>query len=268
MKFALTATPSQARFAPILLRGHVADAFEMASELGYDGVELHLRQPGDINRAAVEQLMADHGLQVPALGTGMAAGEDGLTFADADPDIRRRAVQRIKEQVDLAASLNAAVCIGLIRGAAGSDESKHALVLRHTEECCHAAHDMGVTLLVEPINRYETNYVNTVEDALDMVSRIGAPNLKLLIDTFHMNIEEVDIASAVRHAGPHLGYVHLVDSNRQAPGHGHTDFQSVLQALMDVDYNGYLSFETLPLPNPRQAAEDAIHTVRGILATL
>lgn len=268
MKFALTATPSEARFAPILVRGDVAQAFRLASELGYDGVELHLRQPGDINRAAVERLMSDYGLQVPALGTGMAAGEDGLTFADTNPDIRRRAVDRIKAQVELAASFGAAVVLGLVRGSPGADEARRATVLRHTEDCCRAAQDAGGTLLLEPINRYETDYVNTIGDAVQVVSKIGAPNLRLLIDTFHMNIEEADMAAAVRRAGPHLGYVHLVDSNRQVPGRGHVDFREVLQALLDIGYRGYLSFEALPMPTPIQAAEDAIRTVKGIIETL
>jgi len=272
MKTALTVTPSEARFAPILLRGEIADAFVLAAELDYDGVELHLRQLSDIDRAATCKLVADYGMGVPTLGTGMAAGEDGLTFADPDPEIRRRAVERVSEHIDLAADLDSAVTIGSLSGQLGSDMQqrpvRRAAALACLEKCCQIAAAVGVTILLEPINRYECDYMNTVEDALGVIKQIGAPNLKLLADTFHMNIEEADIAASLRRAGPNLGHVHLADSNRQAPSHGHLDVRGVLQALGDINYQEYLSFEVLPLPNPRQAAEDAIRTVRNILSDL
>jgi sugar phosphate isomerase/epimerase len=272
VKLALTATPSQARFAPILLRGDIAEAFALAADLGYDGVEIHLRQPGDIDWAAVRKLSTEYGLGVPTLGTGMAAGEDGLTFPDPDPDIRRRAVERVKEHIALAAYLGSAVTIGSLNGRLGPDPQqrpvRRAYALDCLQECCQAAADAGVTLLLEALNRYECDYLNTLEDALDVVAQLGAANLKLLADTFHMNIEEVDIAASLRRAGPSLGHVHLVDSNRQAPGHGHLDVRSALQALSDVGYPDYVSFEVLPLPDPLQAAGDAIRTVRGMMQDL
>jgi sugar phosphate isomerase/epimerase len=272
VKIALTATPSQARFAPIVLRGGIDDAFALAAELGYDGVELHLRQPGDIDAAAARKLCVRYGLGVPTLGTGMAAGEDGLTFSDPDPDVRHKAVERIQEHIALAAYLDSAVTIGLIHGRLGSDSeqrpARRAAGLACLDECCRSALAYGVTLLLEPINRYETDYLNTIEETLDAIEEIGAPNLKLLADTFHMNVEEVDMAAALRRAGPRLGHVHLVDSNRQAPGYGHVDMRSILQALSGIHYQGYLSFEVLPLPESRQVARDAICFTRSLLEVI
>jgi sugar phosphate isomerase/epimerase len=123
-------------------------------------------------------------------------------------------------------------------------------------------------MLLEPLNRYEGDYLNTIEDVLAVIHEIEASNLKILADTFHMNIEEADITASFRRAGESLGHVHLVDSNRQAPGHGHLDIKSVLKVLRDMNYQGYISFETLPLPNPRQAIEDAIRTAKTILSGL
>ena len=267
----LSATPSEAYFAPFLLRGvDPADAFALAGELGYDGVEMHLRQASDIDRAAVRQLASDHGLTVPTLGTGLAAGMDGLTFASPDPVIRRRAVERVKQHIDLAAWLNASVIIGSLSGRVGNDpEQRQALratALDCLAECCRAAADAGVTMLLEALNRYECDYLNTIQDVLDVIAEIRAPNLKVLADTFHMNIEEIDIAASLRRAGDKLGHVHLADTNRQAPGHGHLNVGSVLQALQDISYRGYISFEVFPKPDARQAAADAIQTVKGILA--
>jgi sugar phosphate isomerase/epimerase len=89
-----------------------------------------------------------------------------------------------------------------------------------------------------------------------------------LADTFHMNIEEAHITASLRTAGSELGHVHLADSNRQAPGYGHLDVHNVLGVLQEMGYRGYLSFEILPLPTFRQAAEDAIRTVKKILSKL
>jgi len=271
MKLALTATPSQARFAPILLRGQMDEALAVAAELGYDGIELHLRVPDDIERVAVNRLAEHHGLGFAMLGTGMAASEDRLTFSDTDFHIRHQAVERVLAHIDLAAYLGGApVAIGLIRGSVGKDAEQCAVRWEYVQECllycCRRAEIQGVDLLLEPINRYETDCGNTVAEVLYFIERVNSPCLKLLADTFHMNIEEVDICASLRLAGSRLGHVHLVDSNRQVVGHGHLDVHAVLQTLRDMGYGGYLSFEALPLPDPRQAAEDAIRYVRALLA--
>ncbi len=271
MKIALTATPSVARFAPILWRGHVQAAFELAAELGYDGVELHLRSPDDIEPEAVRALQEKHGLGVPTIGTGMAAGEDGLTFTDPNPSVRRRAVARVAEHIRLAAKIRSAVTIGLIRGKLGTDherEARRTAMLECVQHCCRLAAAEGVALFLEPLNRYEADDLTTLDRASEVIRELNAPNLKLLADTFHMNIEEVDPAASLRRHAAVLGHVHLVDSNREVPGHGHVDMKAILQALLAVGYQGYLCFEVLPLPDPRQAASDGIQTVREILASL
>jgi sugar phosphate isomerase/epimerase len=271
VKIALTATPSVARFAPILWRGGVAEAFELAAELGYDGVELHLRSPDDIELEAVRALQEKHGLGVPTIGTGMAAGEDGLTFTDPDPEIRQRAVARVAEHIRLAAVIRSAVTIGLIRGKLGADQhrgARRAAMLDCVQKCCRLAAAEGVTLFLEPLNRYEGDDLATLDQAAEMIRELNAPNLKLLADVYHMNIEEVDIAASLRrHAGV-LGHVHLVDNNREVPGHGHVDMRVILQALLAIGYQGYVCFEVLPLPDARKAASDGIQTVRGILTSL
>ncbi len=272
MKIALTATQSEVPGGPIIMQGSTKDAFALASQLGYDGIELHIHRPSQINRDEVKRLADKYGLGIPTLGTGMAATQEGLTFADPDPEIRRRAVTRIKEHIALAAHLNSAVTIGSINGRLGNDPQKRPIlreaVLDCLKKCSSAAAEAGVTILLEPLNRYECDYLNTLEEGVRVISQIGMPSLKLLADTFHMNIEEADITASLRRVGPELRHVHLADTNRQAPGYGHLDVRGVLWVLRDMGYQGYLSFEVLPLPTFRQAAEGAIHTVREILSKL
>jgi len=273
MKVALTATPSRVPFAPIVVQGGVAEGFSLAAELGYDGVELHLRQPSDIDPGEVMRLASRYGLGVPTLGTGLAASEDGLTFTDADRDVRRRAVDRVKEHVRLAADLGSAVTIGRLSGRVGQggekqQRARRADSLTCIEEVCRGAEAVGVTVLLEPLNRYECDYINTVRDVLCIVQEIGAHNLQLLADTFHMNIEEADIGASLQQAGSLLRHVHFVDSNRQAPGRGHLDMAAILQTLRQIGYQGYLSLEILPVPGPREALEHGISSISATLAKL
>lgn len=270
MKLAVTATPSEARFAAILLRGAIAETFALASQYGYDGIEVHLRDPHDVDWEEIVELSQRYSLPVTTLGTGMAAGMDGLTFTDANSEVRMRAVGRVKEHIQLAARLGSAVTIGVLNGNLGNDVDQAAQARKHhfacLQECCHAAADVGVPLLLEPLNRYECDWLNTTEDALAVIEQLGAANLKYLADTYHMNIEEVDIAASIRRAGDSLGYVHLVDSNRCGPGQGHLAFREVLNALIDVNYDGFLSFECLPRPDVDSVLKNSLCYVKELLA--
>src|SRR5262249_37149248 len=124
------------------------------------------------------------------------------------------------------------------------------------------AHGYGVPILFEPLNRFETNVINTVEQALTLLRQLRTQNIKLLCDLFHMNIEEVSIEGALRTAGNSLGHVDFVDSNRLAMGSGHIDPAPVKRALYEIGYNGYLSAEALPVPTPAEAAQRTIATFR------
>jgi len=131
---------------------------------------------------------------------------------------------------------------------------------------CELAGRLAVTILLEPLNRYECDYINRLADVAAIAAEIGAPNLKLLADTFHMNIEEPDIAASLKAAGRLLGHVHLADTNRQAPGHGHLDIPAILSALDEMGYQGYLSFEVFPVPDARTAIRDGVAAVEAARA--
>ncbi len=268
--FAITATPSQPRQAPLLLCGDVADAFRQAAELGCHGVELHIRRAEDLNSQAVKQLVATYGLPVPTLGTGMAAA-DGLSLCDPHQEVRARTVDRVRGHIELAAVIGSAVTIGILSGKLGDCSGEERFRRRRQgleslSELCALARGAGVTVLLEPLNRYECDYINTLADAMQVKDEIGASNLKLLADTYHMNIEEADLSASLKAVGALLGHVHLADTNRQAPGHGHLDVAEVLGALAEIGYQGYLAFEVFPLPDARTAILDCMTMVRTALS--
>jgi sugar phosphate isomerase/epimerase len=269
VRIAITATPSQPRNAPLLLCGDLADAFRQAAESGYQGVEIHMRRAEDVDVEAVRRLAADYCLGVPTLGTGMA-GADGLSFADPDPEIRARTVERVQGHIAFAAEVGSAVTIGTLSGklgdcAAEERRGRRSRAIECLDQVCRRAARSGVTVLLEPLNRYECDYINTLENGMKVAAEIAAPNLKLLADTFHMNIEEVDLATSLKAAGSSIGHVHLADTNRQAPGHGHLDVAGILATLEGISYPGYISFEVFPLPNASVAIRDGINAVRAAL---
>lgn len=268
MKFALTATPIPLRSAPILLCGPVEKAFEVAARHGYDGVELHLRDRGDVDAAAVRKLMKTKGLSVTTLGTGIAALEYGINFAHPEAGIRKKAVEHVKTIIELAGELGSAVTIGSFSGKAGKGEDRQVrrkAAIECVGRCAAAARKAGVTILYEPLNRYENDYLNNVADGLEALDQLGTANVKLLCDTYHMNIEEVDFVEALKRAGDRLGYVHLVDSNRCGPGMGHSPIGEIVAGLSKMAYEGYLSFECLPVPDGETAALESIQYVKKLL---
>ena len=265
LKCIAVSTPG-ARFPALAVRENLRDGIRMAAEMGYDAVELHIRDPKEIDAEGIDELLRHCRLTVPTIGTGQAYGEEGLSFADPAPEIRRKAVQRIKEQMDLASRLGIPrVTIGLIRGTAGSGEDRdraETCVEECLAECL--AHNPAVTLVLEPINRYETSLYNNTASAKEAIDRIGKPNLKMLIDTFHMNIEEPDICRSIRHAGDCISHVHFADSNRWAPGCGHIDFPGILRALRDIGYRGAICAEILPTPTPEESLRLTIEYFRKL----
>ncbi len=268
MKFALTATPIPVRSAPILLCCSVEKAFEVAARYGYDGVELHLRNREDVNVAAVRKQMKTKELSVTTLGTGIAAVEYGINFAHPEAGVRKKAVEHVKALIELAGELGSAVTIGLFNGKAGNGadrEARRRAAIECVGQCAAAAQKAGVTILYEPLNRYENDYLNKVADGLEVLDQLGTANVKLLCDTYHMNIEEVDFVEALKRAGDRLGYVHLVDSNRCGPGMGHLPIGEIMAGLSEMAYEGYLSFECLPVPDGETAAMESVKYVKKLL---
>ncbi|MFQ6672056.1 MAG: TIM barrel protein, partial [Candidatus Tectimicrobiota bacterium] len=135
-------------------------------------------------------------------------------------------------------------------------------------ECAALAEEEGVRLVLEPLNRYETNLVNTVAEALQLIKEVGSEAMGLLFDTFHANIEEPSIEGSIRAAGSRLLHVHVADSNRWHPGAGHIDFAQIVATLREVGYDGYLSAEILPLPDPHTCARKTIEFLGGLLANI
>jgi sugar phosphate isomerase/epimerase len=260
----------EARGGPFVFWGDLTAACKTAADLGFDAIELFPPSAMEVNAAGLRQLLDTHGLKLAAVGTGAGWIKHRLTLSSADRTTRERALTFISGVIDLAAEFAAPAVIGSMQGRFGDAgagqfadrESARAALRESLGGLSERAKRRGQPLLYEPLNRYETNLANTVESGLELIDSPGCDNVKLLADLFHMNIEETDIAQALRAAGPHLGHVHFVDSNRRPAGCGHLDYGPIAASLRLVAYGGYASAEALPWPDSKAAAEQTMKSFR------
>ncbi len=260
MKLSLVISTSDAGFDALAFKGDLESGIEMAKDIGYDGVEIAIRDPKVVNVAEIKKIAAERGLTIPAVGTGQAFLVEKLSLTSKDEELRKGAVKRLKEHVDFASELGAMVIIGLIRGFIGDRDREEAIsdFVNGVREVAEYAKEKGVSLVIEPLNRYESDFLNTAEETLEILDEIGYENVGVLLDTFHMNIEEPRIEESIVMSKDRLFHFHVADSNRWAPGYGHLDFRGIINTLDKIDYSGFISVECMPLPGgPRESAEKA-----------
>ena len=267
MKLCIVLSTHAAQFQAVAFKGDFETNVAKIAGWGYDGVELAIRDPKLVNGDELARVISAHGLTMPAIGTGQAWGEEGLSFTSDDASVRAAAIERIKSHVPIAARFDALIILGLIRGITPkgqTHEQSMAYLVEALQECADVAAETGVRFALEPLNRYETDLIHTVADGLDLVERVGAENFGLLLDTFHMNIEDAVIEESIRACGDRIFHFHVADSNRWYPGAGHLDFESILDALYATGYQGYVSGEFMPLPDADTSAEQSIAYLRQI----
>lgn len=236
--------------------GNVAieEVISRVSRIGFDGIEL-VGEPDLYDGEQIRKLTMDFGLKVQSI-CGMHPGpEDGDLRALGHPQESERllAIDYVKRCVDLAVEVGARSVL-VVPSLVGQPEcfvSKSDDLSRATESLVTAAEyaeEHNIILTIEPINRYEVGLIHTLSDAIDLANRIGHSCVRIMGDTFHMQLEERDgIPGAVRSAGQHwLQHLHVADNTREAPGKGTMPWRDILRALFDIDYQGGISFEPLP----------------------
>lgn len=269
MIISATFTPNPSLFAPILFTGDIAENLKQIAHIGYSGAELYVSDPHRIDTEQLAYLLSKHNLMLTAIGTGLSAVEEQLFFTSDDESVRRAAIQRVKDIIDAFADFKPAINIGTIKGrlAAASDEAQ-ARSRIHTalKECAVYAEQYGVQLVLEAINRYEQDYLNSLQDVVRLIDALEMPNIKVHADVFHMNIEEVSITDSLYRYRDYLGHIHFADNNRMYPGGGSIDFKEIFRTLRSIDYRGAVSVECLPRPDGKTAAIRAYQYLSTVLA--
>jgi D-psicose/D-tagatose/L-ribulose 3-epimerase len=234
--------------------------FSRIREWGFDGVELFLspEEPADIPRvkAALDRL--DLGR------TTCSVLPRDANLVSPDPRIRAHSIEFLKTCVDRTAELGGHLICGPMYAALGvmtgrgRTEEEWGWAIAGLRSVAQHAQTRGVVLCLEPLNRFETYFLNTLEDAARLVHAVGAPNVKIHFDTFHANIEERHPAEALRSVARELGHVHISENDRGIPGTGHNDWKGILKTLKEIGYDGWLTLESFAQPEPDLAAAAAI----------
>ncbi len=264
MKSAVTISlVPEAKGGPFVFWDDLEGACAEARRIGFDAVEIF--PPGALDAAQLRELLDRHGLKLAAIGTGAGWVKHKLRLTDADPAIRKRALEFAAGIIANAGQLGAPAIIGSMQGrweGATSRSQAIAWLGDALEELAALAARHSQPLLFEPLNRYETNLFTQQGAAAIFLRELKSKNVLLLCDLFHMNIEEVSIADALLEAGPLVGHIHWADSNRRAMGLGHTDAGQIIAALRKIGFNGYLSAEVFAQPDSAGAARQSFENIR------
>jgi 5-keto-L-gluconate epimerase len=266
MKLSIVLSTQPTKFSALAYKGQLSENISQIKKLGYDGIELAVRDPNQLDVDNVISLLKENSLPVSAIGTGQAYGEEGLSFTNPKKEIRKEAISRIKSHIKLAEKFNAIIIIGLIRGNKDTELSSEIAenwLIDSLKECASANDE--IKFAVEPINSREANLITNVDAGLNLLEKINKKNVGLLLDTYHMNIEEQSMVESIKKTKDKLFHFHVADSNRWYPGAGNIDFQAVLNTLNEIKYDGYISAEIVPMPDPDTAAKNTIEYLRGLL---
>lgn len=229
-------------------------------EQGFDGVELPMLAPHGYPAAAIRRELERNALEC----TGCAVIPPGMSLFDPDAAIRQKAKQHVTDVVRLMAELGGKVVAGPVYSPVGwlpgrrrtADEWSRAIESYH--ELAAVLEECDVTLAIEPLNRFETFFLNTAADGVSLCDAVNHPRIGLLIDTFHSNIEEKDVAAAYTTAARHLKHVHTCENDRGTPGSGHVPWTQVFEAIKGTGYDGWLTIESFGFNIPEISGAAAI----------
>ena len=255
----------QASKGPFVFHDDLSAASREAAEIGFDAIELFAPSADAIRALPLRNVLKEHGLTLAAVGTGAGMVVHKLSLTDADASRRKAAEEFIRDIMRAGAEFRTPAIIGSMQGKwddVVSRDVARGYLQDALQRLGEEAESLEMTLLYEPLNRYETNMANTLAQGVELLTPLATRSVKLLADLFHMNIEEADMAAAIRTAGDHIGHVHFADSNRQAVGCGHTSMPSIVEALAEIRYDGYASAEVFPIPDSLTCARHTMESFR------
>jgi D-psicose/D-tagatose/L-ribulose 3-epimerase len=222
--------------------------FPQFKRWGFDTVEIPIENTSDIDPARVKKALDKYGLVCGTVCACVGPDRD----LRGTPKQQKDALQYMKRVIDQMVVLDCPAMIGPVYSSVGRADAvppkeykkQWRTVVKNLKTLCKYAEAKGKKIYMEPLNRFETDFINTCDQGLKMIAAVGSPALKLHLDTFHMNIEEKDQAAAIRKAGKKLGHFHACGSDRGTPGGDHIDWRSIARALKQIGYKNDVVIES------------------------
>jgi len=236
---------------------------------GYDGIELAIRDPEVLDADQIKACCRENNIEVIGLCTGEIFGSDGLGLVSQNTRTMEMAFQKLQQAIDLAGDLGSGVLvnIGRVRGSATTPAGiKTAVGI--FQSLSDFALEKDVRLILEPVNHYEVDFVHTTQEGIEIANSVNRPNFGLMLDTYHMNIEDQDLRASIQQAEKYCWHVHVSDNNRKYPGNAHICFSEIVRELDEINYDGYLSAEILPWPDPQTAGVETIEFLQKTIQSV
>ena len=231
-----------------LTTAEMAHLAPLVAKLGFDWIEVPLEGLGDVEVRQGREIARANGL---GLSCCAAMGPD-RDLIHPDSAIRASGMAYVRGAIEATQALGGTNLVGPLYSAVGRtwqqtpDERARDLdlLVSNLTLLAHYAGEHGVVLCLEPLNRFETSFINLAAQAIEVIDRVGHPACQIMLDTFHMNIEEKSLGDAIRAAGPRVKHMHLCENDRGAPGSGNVDWAGVAQGLRDIGYDGPVVIES------------------------
>jgi len=272
MRLGIAISTYETQFGPIVFRdGNLKQNIKDMKSLGYQGVDLFINKKTDGEIAEIKRMFDDECIEINTY-LAIFLAEMGVKLSEIDNNKRKRDVKLFMEQIDKAKIIGAnSIALGFIRGGIGENDNYSDCAKRLAESLNvvgEYAYKNEIVIGLEPINRYELNFLNSVEETVEFINKHNFKGVGVLADTFHMNIEDTSFYESILSAKGLISNIHAPSSHRQATGTGHLDYDEIFKALLNINYDGYITLEAFAQPDAITCAKMSAQFINSKLDSL
>ncbi|MDR1626316.1 MAG: sugar phosphate isomerase/epimerase [Spirochaetia bacterium] len=249
-------------------KGSLTEGFRLLKDHGYDAAELMICETNQDSVSSIRHLIREYNIGISMLVTGELYSHEGLSLSCHDPHVREKCIHRFYDFIDIATEFDAQVNIGRVRGLyepSVPHEQTYKLAVDSLQNVVRYAEQKKVTLILEPVNFLQCDFILSTQDSRNLVDEIGSPYFKIMLDVFHMNIQDRNICEEIHRSKGYFTYVHLSDNNRLYPGNCGLNFAEIITALRKTAYDGYLAVEILQQPDAVTAIRESARHILPLI---
>lgn len=250
--------------------GELEENISRTSLLGYDGVELIIGDPDSFDSNRLEKALTDNKMVLACINSYRMVSEFGLSLIHPEENKRLEAFEKLQSIIKIAGRFKCYFNIGLFRGKAIEGKPiaySRDMFIEIMKEVCDFAEKYKVDINLEPTNRFEINFINSTDEGIEIIEKVNRPNFGLLLDLYHMYIEDRDMEKSIRKSKYYVKHIHFSDSDRWPPGvsNGVIDFVTIMKILKEINFNGFLSEVLVPTENVDEFAKKTAYFLKKLI---